>query len=363
MTRPALFAGLLFVLPALDASAEPVVVQGITYGSFAEWSRSPAFRESGARCGTRVSQEARVMAGGDPGDCNLVSTNPDARYAPGNVYEIPVVVHIIMGAGGQGAISDALVSSQIAVLNEAYQALPGTPGAGGTNAAVRFKLATVDPEGKATSGITRTTNATWFSDGGTYWTSLAWDTNRYCNIYTNEPVVGGQPVLGYTFLPQSAGIVGNPMDRIVIHWAAFGRPALGDWPYDQGQTCTHEMGHYLGLYHTFQDNAGVVGDSGCGPSAPEDCWGTCDLICDTNPEQVPVFGCPGSSESCGAPSPDPFHNYMDYTDDECMTNFTSEQVRRMRCSLEHYRPGLYETFTPVAPTSWGRLKGAWRGSR
>jgi hypothetical protein len=122
----------------------------------------------------------------------------------------------------------------------------------------------------------------------------------------------------------------------VILWSAFGRPALGGAPYDQGRTLTHEVGHYLGLFHTFE--------GGCSTSA---CHTTGDRICDTASEANPEFGCPAGAVSCSS-TPDPIHNYMDYTDDTCMTNFTQEQTRRMRCTLQSYRPLLAQPGGPIA---------------
>ena len=80
-------------------------------------------------------------------------------------------------------------------------------------------------------------------------------------------------------------------------------------PYNQGRTGTHEVGHYLGLYHTFQN--------GCGGS---NCYASGDRICDTNAESQPEYNCPNNSSSCG--STDPVRNYMNYSTDTCMNNFT-----------------------------------------
>ena len=96
-----------------------------------------------------------------------------------------------------------------------------------------------------------------------------------------------------------------------------------------GRTLTHEIGHYLGLFHTFQ--------GGCGSAA---CYTSGDLICDTNAESGPNFSCAGSPPSSCC-SVDPIDNYMDYSDDLCMEKFTAEQVNRMRCSLINWRPLLY----------------------
>src|SRR5262245_43617024 len=145
------------------------------------------------RCGTPAGGTAGL--GGDHPDCDSVQTNPLAIYAPTSLLRIPVVVHVISNTVGAGNLSDAQVQSQITVLNEDYRAQAGTAGAGGIDTMVEFFLATTDPVGNPTTGITRHTNNTWFADGGSYWTSIAWDTSRYLNIYTNN--AGGGGVLGY----------------------------------------------------------------------------------------------------------------------------------------------------------------------
>jgi hypothetical protein len=285
------------------------------------------------RCGTPSNPPP---IGIDNPDCDYFNTNPTAAYAPNGVLRIPVVVHVITNTSGQGNLSDTLIRSQITVLNEDYRAMTGTPGAGGTDTQIEFFLATTDPTGNPTTGITRTTNNTWFNDIGAYYATLAWNPQRYFNIYTNS--AGGGGTLGYTAdLPQGpSGVVGTTADRVVILWSAFGRPALGGAPYDQGRTLTHEVGHYLGLFHTFE--------GGCSTSA---CHTTGDRICDTASEANPEFGCPAGAVSCSS-TPDPIHNYMDYTDDTCMTNFTQEQTWCMRCTLQSYRPLLAQPDGPIA---------------
>ena len=128
------------------------------------------------------------------------------------------------------------------------------------------------------------------------------------------------------------GIVGENHDRVVVLWSAFGRNAPIGPPFDMGRTVTHEVGHYLGLYHVFQD--------GCGTGTAPGCYSTGDRVCDTEPDETSHGGCPTNAMTCG--DPDPIRNYLEYTDDVCMNNFTPEQARRMRCAMEHYRPNGYE---------------------
>jgi hypothetical protein len=282
------------------------------------------------RCGTPLNPNAWSPL--DHPDCDYNQTNPSSTWAPTTVLRIPVVVHVIQNTSGTGNLSNAIVQSQITVLNEDYRAMAGTSGAGGTDSKIEFFLATTDPNGQPTTGILHYTNNSWFADTGNYWSTTAWNTARYLNIYTNQ--AGGN--LGYVpDLPQGGSVLGTTADRVVILYSAFGRPGSIGAPYNLGRSATHEVGHYLGLFHTF--------DGGCGTSS---CYTTGDRICDTNPEANPRFGCPGGAVSCSGP--DPIHNYMDYTDDSCMTGFTPEQVRRMRCTLVNYRSQLAQPAGPLA---------------
>ena len=223
--------------------------------------------------------------GGSGADCSLSSTNPSPAYDPSvTLYRIPCVVHVLTN-GSQGNLSIDCVESGIRILDEDFLALPGTNGAPGTDVQIEFFLAEVDPDGNPTNGITYSNNSTWFNDGGSYWNSLAWDPSRYMNIYTNT--AGGN--LGYVPGFPQQGIAGDQSDRVVVLWSSWGDCST-QAPYDLGRTLTHEVGHYLGLLHTFQ--------GGCGSA----CATSGDLVCDTNAESQPNFGC-GSPSSCGSLDP------------------------------------------------------------
>ncbi|QDV07769.1 Pregnancy-associated plasma protein-A [Planctomycetes bacterium Poly30] len=321
-------------LPAFSQTAQPasqqpgaptLTVNGQVPGPFGYF-----------RCGTPDSNTTQNSFM-PPSDCSANRTVPDPIYSPANleVLRIPVVFHVIRTSNGTGNVPDSRLNSQIDILNEDFRALSGTPGAPGTDTKIEFALATVDPNGAPTTGINRYNNSTWYSDGGSYWNTLAWDPDVYLNIYTLGAPQGSSGILGYVpFLPASSpNSVGSNSDRVVVLNSAVGRNAPAA-PYNQGRTLTHEIGHFLGLNHTF--------NGGCGGS---NCYTSGDLICDTNAESQPEYNCPANSSSCG--SPDPVRNYMDYSPDTCMTNFTEEQARRIRCTLEFYRPALA---MPTSPT-------------
>lgn len=337
--------------PTATAAPDPaggiVNIDGLNFSDWSDYFRSDYFQTMGRRCGTRDSLQlvpTLQLVPRSPSDCPASLTNPLEVYAPAATltYEIPVVVHIIEHTNGTGAISNALVHSQLDILNEDFQALVGTPGAPGTNINVYFKLATEDPDGNPTTGITRSVNDSWYNDGGNYWDSLHWDTNRYLNIYTNSAA----GALGYVpFLPADSNgvLVGSSSDRVVILWSTFGRDSSFP-PFDQGRTATHEVGHYLGLEHPFT--------GACSTATPPDCYSTGDLICDVPSQDAPLGGCPVGTLTCGGQVA-PIHNYMNYTDDTCMDRFSYEQALRMRCSLEHYRSALPEVVICGGPLQQG----------
>lgn len=292
------------------------------------YHRSELFQASGARCGTAPRDPALLdaMQLVAPSDCTLSSTKINQDYNDSRTFVIPVVFHVIKKTDGTGDISPALLQSQIEILNQDFNALANTPGSMGTNAKLQFTLAKLDPMGNPTTGIDVVTNNTYFNDPGSGGTNtmkrtLKWDPARYLNVYTND--AGGGGTLGYATFP--AEEAGGPEDGVVLNWEYVGRNPPGGAPYDMGRTATHEIGHYLGLFHTFQ--------SGCGSTTAPYTSG--DLVGDTARESQPNYGCSPVSSGCGGMSP--IENYMDYSEDACMTKFTAEQANRIRCSIVNYR--------------------------
>lgn len=285
----------------------------------------PSAAQERPRCGLpEPSRRAGAALAEAPSDCGYFRTTIQAEYEATYVWDVPVVFHVIQRTNGVGYLSPQTIQDQIDVLNEDFLALPGTPGGPGVHAGFRFHLATLDPSGQPTSGITYAVNDSWYNDNGQYWNQLAWDTRRYLNVYTNS----ADGYFGYVPDWPQGGIVGQKLDRVVVWWEAVGKEPTDGWPLNQGRTLTHEVGHYFGLDHPFL--------GGCPGVA--NCYGNGDLICDTNPQSNATFGCPSSRMSCGYDAA--IHNYMDYTDDPCLWTFTPEQVNRMRCTVQHWRPLL-----------------------
>jgi hypothetical protein len=290
----------------------------------AAYYASAAFQQSGHRCATADQPVVDPLAFA-AADCSFTNTTISPLYNDDRVFIIQVVFHVIKRTNGMGDISPALIQSQIDVLNEDFGALAGTPGAPGTNTKIKFVLAKYDPAGNPTTGIEYITNDAYFIDPGSgqspMKTALRWDPTRYFNIYTND----ANGALGYaTFPQQHAGAI---QDGVVLLWESVGRNSLGGPPYNLGRTATHEVGHYLGLFHTFQGQCGTA-------AAP---YTSGDLIADTNREREPQFGCTPSVSACPNAGMNPIENYMDYSDDICMNKFTPEQVNRMRCAIMSFR--------------------------
>ena len=254
------------------------------------------------------------------------------RSAP---YQITVVVHVVHNpAAPVEKITAAQVNSQIARLNLDYRAAnpdrSKTPTVFGGLVAdpfVEFALATRDPQGAATSGITYTpTDQTAFSDrddpvksaatGG----AIAWDTAKYLNIWVCT-LSGG--LLGYAQFP------GGPAatDGVVILNTAFGTTGSAVTPFNLGRSATHEIGHFLNLRHIWGDLPNCQGD---------------DLVGDTPGAEQPNYGKPAWPHiSCAnGPNGDMFMNYMDYVDDDAMFMFTPGQVSRMHATLDGPRKAL-----------------------
>ncbi|RSK39696.1 M43 family zinc metalloprotease [Mangrovimonas spongiae] len=242
------------------------------------------------------------------------------------VITIPLVVHVLHNGEPIGSgpnITDAQVISQVTVLNEDYRMMTGTPGestVGGVDVEVEFVLAQRTPDGCPTNGINRVNicqDGTNQSDVQYWKTQTSWDPSSYMNMWSSKYVGDLNGILGYAQFP---GGPGNT-DGVSSSYNYFGSSDYDDGtfqlspPFDKGRTMTHEVGHYLGLYHTFQGGCTVPGDE----------------VDDTPAVDEPNYGCPTGHTSCG--TIDMIENYMDYTDDACMNTFTQGQKDRVQAVL------------------------------
>jgi hypothetical protein len=222
---------------------------------------------------------------------------------------VNVYFHVITNTSGSGNVTDAQIADQIQVLNDSYSGLTG-----GANTKFRFQLA----------ATTRTANNTWFGAGygSTAETQMKSALRQGgaadLNFYTNQPSTGE---LGWATFPSS--YASQPLkDGVVCDWRTV--PGGSFSPYNEGDTGTHEVGHWVGLYHTFQGG----------------CTKNNDYVADTPAERSAAFGCPTGRNTCTGtkwPGNDPIENFMDYTDDYCMYKFTAGQATRAESLSATYR--------------------------
>jgi hypothetical protein len=255
------------------------------------------------------------------------------------VVTIPVVVHIVWNTTKQD-ISEEQINSQINILNNDYRmrnsdlgSIPSPFRPLAVDSYVEFKLACRDPEGRPTNGITRTkTDAGSFgTDDSIKFTSRggreAWPTDKYLNIWVCK--LGGG-LLGYAQFP------GGPADTdgVVITYTAFGNMGTAAPPFNKGRTATHEVGHWLNLYHIWGDDTWLQ----------DPCSGS-DNVEDTPNQAGENYGKPAFPHiSCNnGPDGDMFVNYMDYTDDASMHMFTKGQALRMEATLNGPRLSLTQS--------------------
>jgi hypothetical protein len=286
------------------------------------WPSQKAFVDSGARCATKplsdldrasveeklgpiIAARAHALrqsgADGKPGGSNKPGAGGSGPSVTGGV--VNVHLHVIRsGDGKTGDLSDNQINSQMSILNAAFA------GTGWS-----FNLVSVDVSN----------NNAWFamSPGSTAESqakaALRQGSADDLNIYTANP---GGGLLGWATFPSS--YASSPSkDGVVLLYSSL--PGGSAAPYNLGDTATHEVGHWMGLYHTFQ--------GGCSKSG--------DQVSDTAAERSAAYGCPIGRDTCTGAGADPITNFMDYTDDYCMDRFSAGQDARMDAAFSAYRYG------------------------
>ncbi len=285
----------------LQADGSFIGPNGGFYGSQRE------FVESGGYCAT-IENRDRLGISRTPGrETSFLSAAP-------SVVTINVYVNVIQrngapGSSGTGFVPASQITEQVRRLNLAYAGWTG-----GANTMFRFFI----------KGIWYIVNSAWHdavrgsSAESAMKNTLRSGTADDLNIYLNGCGAG---LLGWSTFPSD--YARNPkMDGIVCHFRTL--PGGNFPPYDEGDTATHEIGHWLGLYHTFQGGCTVNGDA----------------VSDTPSEKSSAFGCPGALDTCPTkPGLDPTDNFMDYSDDPCKFRFTEGQSSRMAAQWVTYRQG------------------------
>jgi hypothetical protein len=276
-------------------------------------------------------------------------TNPNSLNRTRIV--IPLVIHIVHRTFDQN-ISDLQILDQLDILNRAFSmnnsnlfTVPPQFRHLISDVGIEFCLAQEDPLGNPTNGIIR--KQTSIENIGTtkingtelvihfsaYGGSDSWDPEKYLNIWVTEMdnnIAGSATFPGMAPYPEA--------DGIIINYKYFGSigSASQSFPYNEGKTLVHEVGHFFNLFHPW------------GPSS-----GGCDLddfVDDTPLQEGPYFDChPENSFSCG--SEDLVVNFMDYTEDQCLAMFTHGQKERMIASIQLFRPGLINNLSVCKSSS------------
>lgn len=253
---------------------------------------------------------AQVAAAAEARQAELGLTDEELASAPAASITVPVRWHVLrQGTSPEdGNITKRTIDKTVRSMNRYFS---GQESGEAADLPFVFKL----------RKVTRTTNPDWYNltyggaDEVAAKTTLRRGGAGTLNIYTAR-LSGGLGGWGtwpwsYAANPDMDGIV--LLDQMVVGGTIPG--------YPDGDVFSHEAGHWVGLFHTFQ--------GGCTPPGDE--------VADTAPESSPASGCPASRDTCSGGGPDPIHNYMDYVNNECMTQFTPGQKARATEMWNLYR--------------------------
>ncbi len=216
---------------------------------------------------------------------------------------VPVYVHVMRDAAGNGNVTDQQIADQIAELNE-------------------------DFGGRELAGTAADTGFTFYLAKRDDYFNNQWHVDRQSTQYRSKTRLGGANALNMWLVDfKYLGIAtfpwdyaGSPkIDGIRVNYASLPGGSIAN--YNEGKTATHEAGHWFGLYHTFQ--------GGC--TSPN------DEVADTPAQGSSTNGCPEGRDSCSLPGLDPIHNYMDYSYDSCYNQFSPDQSSRISQMWTAYR--------------------------
>jgi hypothetical protein len=259
-------------------------------------------KHKGVRCGTKHDdKDIRRML--------REQSKHRLLQVPAAPVNLKVKFHVISNSAGQGNVSDAVLLNQMAVLNATY-------------ASSMFTF-TMDPAVDVVRRVDTYYSTMCYNQSDAMKQLWAIDVSRYINVYVCSPI---ENILGASTFPDKPSGEGTRTHGVILHVNSL--PGGSYVTFNRGFTLTHEIGHYLGLFHTFQGR----------------CTTTGDRVWDTPAQNTPTYGCPAGKDTCAAvPGLDPIANFMDYSDDACMNQFTAGQAQRMHTQASAYRPTLYQS--------------------
>jgi len=350
----------LFILLAVALYPHALIAQTVQYCGFDLVLQKLADHNPGFEASCTAVHE-RTLRGAASGANNRAT-----------VYQIPVVFHVVWNTESQN-LPDEVIFDQLAILNQDYRRLNSNASDTreifldiAADPQIEFVLATEDPFGNPTNGINRveTERESFFFDLLSQSITVdevkfsatngadAWDTQNYLNIWVCNITAGfGLQPFGFAYPPNGApnwegtfNFIPDNVQGVVVHYTAIGsNSSVGlddNFPGNEGgRTLTHEVGHYLGLRHTWGD----AFFNGC--AADDGIADTPNIASNNN------FACNFNANTCDdgdGDLPDMGENYMDYNQDDCVNIFTAGQVAAMRYALEELRPELIDGQVGIA---------------